>query len=182
MCSLLFIVTSAFSIYAVFYYRKNGTLPGNNDLKDPETVQSDDLEFNGASPHAHNQIHTEQEIQQQPTEIQNSGHISPVHNHEDQSNAILPPRPLYPKAPRTPLQQDFEPVDASYHGMQPHDPREYNPGPSPYQGFGYDSGDYALPYQHQPSMAELPTLRVDTTPGYGPGGGSLPFPAADYGR
>lgn len=198
--SILFVVTSTFAIYAVFYYRKDGTLPGSGHLKNSETGQSDDLEFNGTSPHAYDQFQSQPEMQQSPAdEGQHGRHAtSPQAGlHDDQATAVLPPRPIYPKAPRTPLQQQaFEPFDPEDYGAETHNPPQaYSSDVNPYReySYGYDDhagGDYAAaaaaavpPPRHQSSMAELPTINVDTRFGYGFGGGAnLAFPEADYSR
>ena len=166
----------------MFYYRNNGALPGSNDPKNSETVQSDDLEFNGSSPHAFDQSETQQEMQQSIAHDQHLAPTSSTLHPDDQASAILPPRPIYPKAPRTPLQQDLEPVDTGYYGAQPHDPHGYLADSNPYREYGYESGDYDVSSRHPPSTVVLPIINVDTRLGYGLGAESLPFPAADYSR
>ena len=198
--SILFVATSTLAIYAVFYYRKNGTLPGGDHLKTSETGQSDDLEFNGTSPHAYDQIHPQPEMQQSPADEDQHGRHTPppqAGQHDDQASAVLPPRPIYPKAPRTPLQQQgFEPFDPEDYAAEFHNPpRPYSSDVNPYREYSYRydddhaGGDYAAaaaavpPPRHQSSMAELPTINVDTRFGYGFGGGAnLAFPEADYSR
>ena len=103
-------MTSAFSIYGVFFYRKNGTLPGSSASQDPETVKSDDLEFTGASPHAYNVLNAQQEMQQQHDESHNQDFTSPLRTPGEEGVATLPPRPLYSKAPRSPTMDHRQPT------------------------------------------------------------------------
>ena len=201
MSSILFALTTAFSIYGVSFYRSHGTLPGNTVAKDPERPESDNLEHTGISPHAYDELNGQQEMEQHNAQDEE---VSPTQA-QDEGNATIPPRPMswqIPLAAGTQT-QGFEPVDTSYHGAQAHDPRQYNPGPSPYQDYSIEAGDYTLhgfenssdPHPppryaeglspHPPPTAELPSLRVDTTftqPHRPYAGDRLSFPAADYGR
>jgi len=152
--SLLFALTTAFSIYGISYYRANGSMPAST-TKTPEAILAEDQdEDNIFSSNPHDKLDQQQEMQ-------------PVHRDEDEVSSLHPtdteaasheqeriiwhrsPTPDLPmdwdrrstpdvamgegwnrrRTPDLPVGDNYYSVDTSYHGgrQSPYDP------PQPYR-------------------------------------------------
>lgn len=123
--SLLFSLTTAFSIYGVSYYRTHGSLPAY-DTRPAMYLQSNEAADNYAfSANTPDKFTAPEEMQ----EMHPNGHDDDDHDHDHytlhsnpEDDHHLNPHPNRPFSwarqpmPELPMDQDFEPVDTSYHG------------------------------------------------------------------
>ena len=185
--SLLFAITTAFSIYGVLYYRKHGSSP-EYSTRDTEHLPIEDQDLS-ADPSDKLNNHENMQLH----------HPGEDQTHFTHNNAEVQ---TYPNGPVTwnlqqphtaPAELGLEPLDTSYHGgghpyetaQRPHSPPYHQyPATDPPYDTGHSNETYpvgVLPAQTggRPSRHNL-AMEYDHG-GYA-SGGRVNFPEADYGR
>lgn len=188
--SILFAVTTAFSIYGVSYYRKMGSLPGYS-FSDAQHLPIEDQDF---SADTSDKVNDHENVQL---------------NHSDQNQTPLPhtntEEPTHPSGPITwnlqnpqiaPAELGFEPVDTGYHGgAQAYEPSQRPQSRPPFQysanNIPYDT-HHSNESQFVGGLKPWPTqidgrpprhnLAIDFDHGGYASGGRVDFPEGDYGR
>lgn len=203
---LLFALTTAFSIYGVSFYRRNGHLP-ESSKQTAEPLSGEDVDENNYNFSANPDDRLEGHAPRQDSRPHGRDEDEMSSLHSDPEHGARPQvgRPLSwqrQPTPDLPVDPSFEPLDTSYHGAGAQ--QEYDPAPprysSPpgqtngrtsnprYNDFtvhsneshfvgGLDAGQ--VPVAGDPFRDDL-ALSHDHG-GYG-GGNHLGFPEADYHR
>ncbi len=121
MFRLLFILTTAISIYGAYYYRSHGTLP-SDPVHAAEPIDAEDADNYAFSANPHDKFIAPQELQDMRSDDDNRNDdehppIRPDHDieggpHPHSSRPMSwGPEPVI----RKPVDRDFETVDTSYH-------------------------------------------------------------------
>lgn len=185
--SLLFAVTAAFSIYGVFYYRKNGSSP-EYSVRDAEHLPIEDHDFSADTSDKLND--------HENTQLNHAHGTEPPFartNAEEQTHPSGPITWNLQQPHTAPAELGFEPVDTSYHSSghpyeyaqrsQSQPNRQYTANDSGYDRDRFNESQVAggLPTRtgESPSRHNL-ALEYDHG-GYGTGG-RVGFPEGDYGR
>lgn len=191
--SLLFALTSAFSIYGVLYYRKNGTLP-QYSIQEAQHLPIEDQDFSADTSDKLNDHDNVQLNHSTESEIP-----FPSTNTESQTHPSGPIPWNLQSPPTAPAELAFEPVDTSYHGgVHAFEPLQR---PQSRPSFPYSAGNGSLPYDtHHSAESQFGgglkpwPAQNDARPsrqnlaldfdhgGYASGGARVDFPEGDYGR
>lgn len=185
--SLLFAVTSAFSIYGVSYYRKNGSSP-KYAIRDEENLQVENHDFTtdiGNNTNVHENM--------QSNHANEDGNQFMPTNTEEQTHPSGPVAWNMQQPHTAPAELGFEPIDTSYHaGGHPYGTsQQIQSQPSyhyPAENARYDN----RPSNQSQVVGELPIQigghpsRHDLALEYDHGGyrnaGRVEFPEGNYGR
>lgn len=203
---LLFALTTAFSIYGVSFYRRNGHMP-EYSTKAAEPISGEDVDENNYnfSSNPDDRLDGPAERQEMRPDGRDEDEMSSLHSDPEHGSHLHTGRPMSwqrQPTPDLPVDPSFEPLDTSYHGagaQQPYDPapprysspldQNHDRTPSPrYNDFTMHSNEShfvggsnpgQLPIAGDPFRDDL-ALSHDHG-GYG-GGSHLGFPEADYHR
>jgi len=196
--SILFALTTGFSIYGVLYFRNHGYIPGaNNERPLPHhDEETDDLAFSAQTYDKLDQQRDEEMQRAHPTP-QNADDTLPFHNDPEQAQSSQQPSSWdrYP-SPVSSLQPSLERTDTTYHGWnqeyypsRPHPPAQSIDEDTSYDHHRVGSGSYtAVP---KPPRAPIDTgdpfrdglgLSHDHGGYAGAGRGRVDFPEGAYGR
>lgn len=188
--SLLFVVTTAFSIYGVSYYRKNGSLPEYSS-QDAEHSPIEDQDFSADTSDKFNAHETMQLNHSSEEETP-----FPQRNTEEQTYSSGPITWNLQRPPTAPADVGFEPVDTSYYGSG----HAYEPSQRPQSGptFQYSANDSRYDTHHSSESQSVGGLKplpmqiggypprhdfsLDYDHGGYASGGRVDFPEGDYGR
>ncbi len=188
--SLLFVVTTAFSIYGVSYYRKNGSSPGYS-IKDSEHLPIEDQDF---SADTNDKLDVHENMQ-----FNNADEDETPFSHTNVEERTHPSGPITwnLQQPHTaPAELGFEPVHTSYYGGgQPSESSQQSQSRPNFQNSVNNSG-YDLHHsngsQFVGGLRPLPmqiggrpsrhNFAMDFDHGGYASGGRVDFPEGDYGR
>ncbi len=188
--SLLFAVTAGFSIYGVFFYRKNGSLP-EYSVQDAEHLP---IEDQGFATDISDKFENHQRIQ---LDHPDQGETQFTHMNVEEQTHPSGPIPWNLQQPRTaPAELGYDPVDTSYYGSgHPYEPTQQPPPQPTLQRPDNNSAlDTGFPNEGQ-SMGGLRPLPLNVGGhsssqnlalqydhgGYA-SGGRVDFPEGDYSR
>ena len=187
--SLLFAITVAFSISGVYYYRKDGSPPGYS-IQDAERSSIQDQ---GQSADANDKLNDHENVQ--PSHSNEDDTAIPYTNAEEQTHPSGPITWNLQRPQDAPAELGFDPIDTSYYGGHPYDPSQ-RPLPQPTfqnsaSGSRYDE-QHSNETQFVGGLEHLPVptggrpprhnLAMEYDHGGYASGGTVDFPAGDYGR
>ena len=166
--SILWVATSAISIYGVIYYRKNGSLPGTTTrTQDPNSIESQTKSAFSSNPH--DNFDADEELGLRPDRNEDDEYTL---LHTDTSEGTHPGRPLSWGREHAPGEDGY---DTSYHGGG-----AYNPQPDTHAANPFNAS-HELP-EIQAGDPFRDDLGLSHEHGGYDSGGIVPFPSADYHR
>ena len=185
--SLMFVVTAAFSIYGVSYYRKNGSSP-EYSIRDGEHLPIEDHDF---SADVGNKTNDEDKIQ--PKDDNDDGARFKYTNIEEQTHPSGPVTWNMQQPHAAPAELGLEPIDTSYDsGGHPYGASQQIQSQPSYPHEADNARYNTHPSNQSRVVAELP-IQIGGPPprhdlaleydhgGYRNGGG-VDFPEGNYGR
>lgn len=187
----LFILTTALSVYGVWYYRREGSLPGiaARALESVPVGDQDEGNFSASAYDKFDERGEEQNLQLHRDEGNEHSSL-----HEAAEGTSHPVRPLSSGTPQTPRHapqlpphEGFEPIDTGYQGgRSAYNPPSHQPQVNPFE-------DYETHHSNESGfvggLKPLPSQAGHSDPfnydhrGYGRSANpSVDFPDADYHR